>query len=89
MSGSGGESDHTTQSQEDLRVKSFYSEGISLPQESVSCLGALLEYDQEGLEKTFSQMDLEDPLTGEGEGGSVQVSVPWGTVSEEQQRTPM
>lgn len=85
MSGSGGESDHTTQSQEDLRVKSFYSEGISLPQESVSCLGALLEYDQEGLEKTFSQMDLEDPLTGEREGGSVQVSVPWGTVSEEQQ----
>ncbi|AMK38065.1 phosphoprotein [Merida virus] len=85
MSNSGGESDHTTKSQEDSRIQGFYSEGVNLPQESVSCLGALLEYDQEGLEKTFSQMDLEDPLTGEREGGSVQVSVPWGTVSEEQQ----
>lgn len=85
MSSSSGESDHTTRSQEDLRINGFYSEEAKLPQESVSCLGALLEYDQEDLEKTFSQMDLEDPLTGEGEGGSVQVSVPWGTVSKEQQ----
>lgn len=85
MSSSSGESYQTTRSQEDLQIKGFYSEEAKLPQESASCLGALLEYDQEDLEKTFSQMDLEDPLTGEGEGGSVQVSVPWGTVSKEQQ----
>nr|WPK42794.1 MAG: phosphoprotein [Merida-like virus] len=85
MSEPGGEYVQTTKSEEEIRAESFYSVGSDLPQESVSCLSALLEYDQEGLEKTFSQIDLEDPLTGERGEGSVQVAVPWGKISEEKQ----
>nr|QGA70897.1 hypothetical protein [Merida virus] len=85
MSGSGEESDRDTKSREDLRAESFYSVGSDLPKESLSCLSSLLEYNQEGLEKAFSEIDLEDPLTGEGVGDSIQMAVPWGKVSKEKQ----
>lgn len=83
MSGSKTKSDQELELEESLRAESFYSIGSCLPEETISCVSVLSEYDQEALEKTFSGIDGNDPLSGES---MVMISAPWGQVSEDDRK---
>lgn len=83
MSASKSKSDREEESEEVRRAESFYSVGSHLPEETMSCVSVLSEYNQEALEKTFSGIDGNDPLSGDG---IVLISAPCGDVSEAERK---